>query len=157
MLLGSISRPTKDLDAVALVQDDRYVPAEPLPEPLAEAIADVGRALGLGARWLDARPTDLLRLGLPEGFRDRVETRRYGGLTLHVAGRFDQVCFKLYAAADQGMRSKHAADLMALRPSHDELLAAARWSRTHDPSEGYRQQLMAILAALGVEDADAAI
>jgi len=157
MLLGSISRPTKDLDAVALVQDDRYVPAEPLPEPLAEAIADVGRALGLGARWLDARPTDLLRLGLPEGFRDRVETRPYGGLTLHVAGRFDQVCFKLYAAADQGMRSKHAADLMALRPSHDELLAAARWSRTHGPSEGYRQQLMAILAALGVEDADARI
>jgi hypothetical protein len=74
-----------------------------------------------------------------------------------VAGRFDQVCFKLYAAADQGMRSKHAADLMALRPSHDELPAAARWSRTHDPSEGYRQQLMAILAALGVEDADARI
>lgn len=130
------------------------MPAEPLPRPLAEAIADVGRTFGLGEQWLNAGPTDLLRLGLPEGFRDRVEIRRIGGLTLHVAGRFDQICFKLYATADQGIRSKHAADLQALEPTRDELLAAARWSRTHDPSEGYRQELTGVLFALGVEDDD---
>jgi len=154
MLLGFITRPTKDLDAVALVEDERYVPAEPLPPSLAEAISDVGRVFGLGEQWVNAGPTELLRLGLPEGFDDRVETRRFGGLTLRVAGRFDQICFKLYAMADQGIRSKHAADLQALEPTRDELLAAARWTRTHDPSEGYRQELVAALVALRVEDAD---
>jgi hypothetical protein len=61
----------------------------------------------------------------------------------------------LNAAADQGMRSKHAADLRALQPTREELLAAARWSTTHDPSEGYRQELLGLLSGLGVEGADA--
>ncbi len=65
-----------------------------------------------------------------------------------------EICFKLYAAVDQGMRSKHAADLQALQPTHEELLAAARWSRSHDPSEGYRQELAKVLTALGLEDTD---
>jgi hypothetical protein len=154
LLLGLIRRPTRDLDAVALVDDERYVSAEPLPAPLTEAVADVGRALALDEDWLNARPTDLLRFGLPQGFEDRVETRRYGGLTLRVAGRFDQICFKVYAAVDQGMESRHVADLQTLRPTRDELLAGARWSRTHDPSEGYRQELVKLLKWMGVEDAD---
>jgi hypothetical protein len=154
LLLGLIRRPTRDLDAVALVEDDEYVSAEPLPAPLVEAVADVGRALALDEQWLNARPTDLLRFGLPEGFEGRVEIRRYGGLTLRIAGRFDQICFKLYAAVDQGMESRHGADLRTLEPTHEELLAGARWSRTHDPSEGYRQGLVKLLEAMGVEDAD---
>lgn len=154
LLLGLIRRPTRDLDAVALVQDGKYVSAEPLPAPLVETVADVGRTLALDEDWLNARPTDLLRFGLPEGFEDRVETRRYGGLTLHIAGRFDQICFKLYAAVDQGMESRHAADLRTLQPTREELLAGARWSQTHDPSEGYRQELVKVLKAMGLEDAD---
>jgi hypothetical protein len=156
MLLGLISRPTKDLDVVARVEESgRYVSAEPLPPELEEARADVGRALGLGEEWLNPGPTDLLRLGLPEGFEQRVETRRWGGLVLHVAGRFDQICFKLYAAADQGLRSKHFEDLRQLSPSREELLRAARWTRSHDPSEPFRGILVQTLQALGVEGADA--
>ena len=128
--------------------------AKPFPPQLAQAVASVGRAFDLSDTWLNPGPTDLLGFGLPEGFRDRVEIRRYGGLTIHVAGRFDQICFKLYAAVDQGPKSKHAADLRALRPTDDELLAAARWSRTHDPSQGYRQLLTQMLAALGLESPD---
>lgn len=154
LLLELIRRPTRDLDAVALVQDGEYVSAEPLPAPLAEAVADVGRALGLDERWLNARPADLLRFGLPRGFEDRVATRRYGSLTLRIAGRMDQIHFKLYAAVDQGMESRHAADLRTLRPTREELLAAARWSRTHDPSAGYRQELVKVLKAMGAEDSD---
>jgi len=155
MLLGLVSRPTRDLDALALVEGGAYVSADPLPPPLAEAVASVGRALGLSDDWLNPGPTEILRFGLPNGFADRVERRRFGGLSLQVAGRLDQICFKLYAAADQGIGSKHAADLRRLDPSHDELLTAARWSRTHDPSEGYREALVAILTALGVEPDDA--
>jgi hypothetical protein len=85
------------------------------------------------------------------------ETRRFGALTLRVAGRTDQIHFKLYAAVDQGLESKHAADLRVLEPTRDELLAAARWSRTHDPSEGYKLGLVHVLTAFGVEDADAVV
>jgi hypothetical protein len=154
LLLGLLDRPTRDLDALAIVEDGAYVRAEPFPLPLAQAVASVGRAFRLSDDWLNPGPTDLLRFGLPEGFRERTTLRRFGALTLHIAGRFDQVCFKLYAAVDQGPGSKHAADLRALRPSRDELLAAGRWSRTHDPSDGYRQALVELLAAFDVEAAD---
>jgi len=155
MLLGLLSRPTRDLDVVALVEGGAYVSAMPLPAELARAQADVGRALGLGEDWLNPGPTDLLDFGLPDGFEDRVETRRYEALTLHLAGRFDQTCFKLYAAADQGLGSKHAADLRLLDPTPGELLEAARWTRTHDPSAGFRQVLVQALQAFGVVDPDA--
>jgi len=62
--------------------------------------------------------------------------------------------FKLYAAVDQGVGSKHAADLRRLDPTRDELLSAARWSRTHDPSDGYHEMLVAMLRELGVETDD---
>jgi len=154
LLLGLLERPTRDLDALAIIEDGAYVRAEPLPLPLAQAVVSVGRAFRLSDDWLNPGPTDLLRFGLPEGFRERTTLRRFGALTLHIAGRFDQVCFKLYAAVDQGPGSKHAADLRALQPSRDELLAAGRWSRTHDPSDGYRQALVELLAALEVDATD---
>ncbi len=37
----------------------------------------------------------------------------------------------------------------------DELLTAARWTVTHDPSPGYRSLLVEALRQLEVEDADA--
>ncbi len=46
--------------------------------------------------------------------------------------------------------AEHLADLRALRPTQDELLEAARWSCTHDPSEGYRVVLVDVLEHFGV-------
>lgn len=154
MLLGLLRRPTRDLDVVALVESGHYVKAQPLPEELREAVQDIGEALGIGATWLNAGPADLLDLGLPKGFAQRVETRQYGSLTLHIAGRQDQISLKLYAAVDQGSHSKHFQDLQALAPTQGELISAARWTITHDPSEGFRSGLLAALAALGVSNAD---
>jgi hypothetical protein len=74
---------------------------------------------------------------------------------VQVAGRLDQICFKLYAAVDQGLESKHATDLRMLGPAPEELMNAARWTRTHDPSDGYREMLLKTLIALGVEADDA--
>lgn len=99
-------------------------------------------------------PTDLLDFGLPEGFLGRLERRDYGrALTVHFASRYDQIHFKLYALVDRGP-GKHEEGLKALDPSEAELLAAARWSRTHDPSEGYAGILRMALEHLGVSDAD---
>ncbi len=154
LLCGLITRPTRDLDLVATVLEGELRSAEPLSPPLASAAREVGDLLGLEPEWLNAGPSDLLRFGLPPGYWGRLTTRRYGGLTLHLAGRFDQICFKLYAAVDLGPRSKHFADLRQLQPTSDELLDAARWARTHDPSEAFRDQLEQALEALGVTDHD---
>ncbi len=154
MLLGLLRRPTGDLDVIALVESGHYSKARPLPEELKEAVQDIGEALGIGATWLNPGPADLLDFGLPKGFAQRVETRQYGSLTLHIAGRQDQVWFKLYAAVDLGQHSKHFQDLQALAPTQEELISAARWTLTHDPSEGFRSGLVAALAALGVPNAE---
>jgi hypothetical protein len=154
VLLGLITRATRDLDIVAVVKDGRYVGAGSLPQPLVDAVRDVGEVLGIGIDWLNAGPSALLDFGLPEGFAERAEVRSFGALTLRLASRVDQIYLKLYAAADQGPRSKHVDDLRALEPSHDELRGAAAWARTHDPSPAFREELLAALRLFGVGDGD---
>ena len=149
LLLGMITRPTKDVDLVALVDNGNFVSAKYLPKPLLDAIAEVGTALQLGKNWINAGPSDLFLMGLPNGFADRMNTNHYGGLTLHLAGRFDQICFKLYAVVDQGPQSKHFADLKSLKPTQTELQTAARWCKTHDVSEEFATNLSEALGALG--------
>jgi Nucleotidyltransferase of unknown function (DUF6036) len=96
----------------------------------------------------------LLKSGLPAGFLARVVTRRYGQvLAVHFAGRVDQIHFKLFAMVDQA-GGRHETDLRALHPTTEELVVAARWSMTQDPSPGYRMVLLDALSTLGVEDAD---
>jgi hypothetical protein len=51
--------------------------------------------------------------------------------------------------------SKHLTDLRALDPSAQELFTAAVWTRTHDPSEGFKGELVKVLAIFGVQAADA--
>jgi hypothetical protein len=151
LLLGLIDRPTGDLDIIALLQGDAFHKLDSLPEPLAVAAQQVGEALGLGERWLNTGPSSLMDFGLPEGWEGRLTTRQYGGLCLHLPSREDQICLKLYAAVDRGPNDKHYEDLKALEPTQEELLFAARWTVTHDPSEGFRGELVQCLADLGVE------
>ena len=153
LMLGLTVRPTRDLDIVAFVEEGLYVRVPELPAPLLEAVHVVGQIEGLAPNWINAGPADLLEFGLPDGFARRTEKKQYGPLILHVASRVDQVALKVYAAADAGPRSKHFQDLQSLSPSAEELVQAGRWAITHDPSEGFRTQLVGCLAALGVQDA----
>lgn len=155
LVLGLASRATKDVDVLAVRTDGALVSADPLPPALVEASGRVARDFGLPADWLNSGPAGLLDFGLPEGFAERVEVRAYGPtLTVRFASRLDQIHFKLYAAVDASTPGKHAADLRELAPARDELIAAARWSLTHDPSDGYREMLERALEYFGVEDAD---
>jgi hypothetical protein len=154
LALGLVHRTTRDLDIVAVVDGGELRSARPLPPVLEEAAARVARDFGLSTDWLNPGPTDLIRWGLPEGFLSRVVTRRYGAaLGVHFAGRVDQIHFKLYAMVDQG-GGRHEADLRALQPTEQELLTAARWTVTHDPSPGFRMVLLDALRHLGVGDVD---
>lgn len=153
LALGLVTRPTKDVDLVALRSDSSLAPASPLPPLLASARDRVARDFQLPADWLNDGPASLLDFGLPDGFMDRACREEHGpALTVWYASRLDQIHLKLYAAVDQGP-GKHEADLRALEPSAEELIGAARWSRGHDPSPGYQDVLERALVALGVRDA----
>jgi hypothetical protein len=70
---------------------------------------------------------------------------------VHFASRIDQIHFKLYAAVDQGP-GKHSADLEAMDPTDAEMLQAARWTLTHDPSPEFKEVLQRVLSHYGVDD-----
>lgn len=134
-LVGLIARATKDIDVVAQIGGRGLVGIEALPAPLEEAVRDIAAVFGL-----------------PPGILQRAHRRTWGGLVLQLADRRDHIFFKLYAAADQGPRSKHFEDLLRLRPTADELHAAAARARTHDTSDAFEGELRRALAALGVDD-----
>jgi Nucleotidyltransferase of unknown function (DUF6036) len=149
--LGLVLRTTRDVDVVALLEDQKLVSARPLPEGLVAAATRVADDFGLPPGWLNDGPADLLELGLPNGFLERGELRSYGpSLQLVFASRVDQIHFKLYATVDQ-RAGRHLSDLQELKPTRSELLAAAAWSETHDNSLGYRQELERVLGYLGVQ------
>jgi hypothetical protein len=146
LLLANLNqRPTKDLDALAIVVDGEYHLARPLPTALLAAVSDAAAVLGLAPDWLNPGPTDQLSVGLPDGFKDRTSTARFGGLTVQFAGRFDQICLKLYAAADDAPGSKHVADLRQLDPTVAELQRAGTWVKQQDLSVEFHRFVDAVI------------
>ena len=156
-VLGLVQRATEDVDVLAYVKRNKtgevsLVKAEPLIDELAAAAKKVARDFNLPEKWLNPGPASAVDLGLPNGLMERVITRKYGRkLIVHYLGRYDQIHFKLYAAVGQGA-GKHLDDLLALKPTSDELENAARWTMTHDVSDGFKQNLKSLLNYLEFED-----
>ena len=150
LLLKLIERTTKDLDLVALVKEGELISADPLPRALTQAAEDVGKALELGKDWLNIGPSSLLKSGLPTGFFNRLHTHHFKGLTVHLADRFDQICFKLYATVDQGKKSKHFRDLITLKPNTWELEVAKNWCINQDVSECFAMEVNNALIELNI-------
>ncbi len=152
-VLGLVDRTTKDVDILALARTSRNIlsllPAEPLPPTVVEAAHIVARDFGLSEDWLNPGPTDLLSQGLPDGLVGRLHSRRFGRkLIVHFIDRFDQICLKTYAAINGG-GMHHLADLRALKPSEEEMLAAARWCLTQDASEVFPALVRSFLEKVG--------
>lgn len=150
--LGLVRRTvTRDVDILGQVHADDIITPRPLPAWLLADAEDVRTQLGLPADWLNAQVADdtLFRCGLPPGLATRLVTRVYGPhLIISFIGRLDQVFLKLHAAVDRD-GGRHLQDLLDLAPTADELLAAARWTRTQDPSEGFLMLLRNLLTELG--------
>jgi len=153
-IIGLVKRVTKDIDVLAFVEktDSHFkIVRADFPGWLKEVISKIARDFGLPQNWMNPGPTSLVDLGLPEGLEDRLIKRNYGdNLTVYYISRFDQIHFKLYASVDRG--GYHVDDLLELKPTSEELEAAARWSMTHDVSEGYRNVLKHLLKRLGYDD-----
>jgi hypothetical protein len=74
---------------------------------------------------------------------------RYGSrLWIGFIGRRDQIFLKLHAAVDRA-GGRHLQDL---KPTAAELLDAAKWTRTQNPSENFRMLLGTMLKYLGHEN-----
>ena len=150
-LLGIIERPTRDVDLLGLLDAaGRMSSDRVLPRPLVEAVADVAAILQLAPDWLNGGPAPLVKLGIPDGFTSRLQRRVYGSLGVLLASRYDQIHLKLYAAADGAPNGKHHVDLKRLAPTADELIAAATWARTQDPSDGFALMVAGVLQSFGV-------
>lgn len=152
LALGLVRRTTtQDLDILAKIEGDTLVTPRPLPLWLTEAANDVGRQLDLPEKWFNAQVAEetLFSCGLPPGLQQRLTIQRYGSkLWIGFIGRRDQIFLKLHAAVDRD-GGRHLQDLLDLNPTADELLDAANWTRTQDPSEGFRFLLGAMLKHLG--------
>jgi hypothetical protein len=151
--LRLVTRTTQDVDVLATLEDGQLHCARPLPEWLLAAAEAVRSELSLPIHWLNDGPADenLFRLGLPVGVAERLVVRDFGAaLQVSFISRYDQIHFKLYAAADQGGR--HFTDLRKLNPTPEELLAAARWTFTQDVSDAFHQGVVEVLQALGHGD-----
>ncbi len=153
---GLLPRTTKDVDIIALMKNRRLADPDPLPEELLTAAREVASVIDTDPLWLNNGPSrgegGLFRMGLPEGLASRLERKEYGShLTVWYIGRYDQIHFKLYAAADRG--GYHITDLQALAPTTDELVAAARWCMTHDVSAAFRGVLVSLLEKTGHAEA----
>ncbi len=151
---GYLARATKDIDVVALADDDGgLIDPEPLPPLLLTVVREVAVDLNLPPDWLNNGPSSgdggIFRLGLPFGFAGRVTWMTIGDrLSIGLISRYDQIHFKLYAAVDR-FGGYHADDLRALVPTDDEMLSAVAWARSHDPSEGFLQAMVWFLKGFG--------
>jgi len=152
LALGLVRRTvTQDVDILGQVHAAAIVTPRPLPVWLLTAAEDVRSQLDLPEAWLNAQVAEdtLFRCGLPEGLATRLVTRHYGPrLAIGFIGRRDQIFLKLHAAVDRD-GGRHLQDLLDLAPTADELLDAARWTRTQDPSDGFLFNLHAMLTQLG--------
>ena len=161
LLQEIVHRPTEDIDIIALARDGEWADAKPFPRPLKEAIKQVGQALSLSLEatadkdWLNSGPAILLRLGLPDGFEERLQTRRFGGLTLQLASRYDLIHLKLWAATCTSRSPRlevDLSDLRALEPTGVEWRAAIRWCAKLDGRPDFFElHAEPVLGRLGVQ------
>lgn len=148
---GLVPRTTQDVDIVAIFKDCNLADPDPFPETLTNAANTTAKLLSLPEDWLNSGPADLFRMGLPAGFTERLQKVSIGDyLNIYYTSRFDQIHFKLYAAVDRG--GYHITDLATIKPTKDELYAAAKWCTTQDVSEGFLYLLKEFLKSFGAGD-----
>ena len=148
LLQGELVRPTADLDVVARFERGFLEASQPFPEPLVRAVRRVGKALDLAhiprdeKDWLNPGPSYLTKMGLPEGFEQRLAVRTHGALTIRIASRRDLIALKFFAASDPQRgprRGIDLADIRKLSPTHDEILHALRWCVRADGRQDFLQ------------------
>ncbi len=138
-----IERTTRDVDVIAKAErkDGQLIlsRATPFPAEFESAVRRVARDFGLQKDWLNAVVDKQWIFGLPPELDDDITWRDYGVLVVGFVGRCGLIPLKFFAAVDQGPLSKHWQDLVALNPSVAEVDKAAKWVKTQDIGEEFKQ------------------
>ncbi len=137
------------------VDIDLFSP-DPLPEPIQNGAAHIGRVRKLGPEWINTNVAVMLRQSvpsLPDYFRETSRSMEIGrNLRVHVIGRQALISLKLYAASP--VVDKHTKDLAQLEPERGEIEEAVRFVLSVDGTEVRRNDLSVILERLGFEGHD---
>ncbi len=153
IFIDAVQRITRDVDILGIIENKKIINPDPMPLHLKEAALQISVDLGMDENWLNTAPKDLLKYGLPKGCINRLQEKKYGRiLTVYFVSRFDQIHFKVYASVDSGP-GRHVEDLLALKPTEEEMEKAARWAMTHDTSENFKILLQDMLRKLKYERA----
>lgn len=147
-LSGLVERATDDVDVIARASfsgekgEPKFVPPDPMPDPLQEAVERVARDFGLDPDWMNTKIGPQWDLGIPPSLKEDLTWQTYGGLRVGIAGRRPLLALKLFAAVDRGTtESVHYQDLLALEPTEEELKEAAEWVRSQDASPVFAEQV----------------
>lgn len=142
---GIVDRTTNDVDVIARVEEIsgelRLSRASPFPAAFAESVERVARDYQLPREWLNSVVDRQWDAGLPPHLMHDVLWKRYSTLSVGYVGRRALISLKLFAAVDQGEKSKHWQDLLVLHPSDKELDEAEAWVEDQDASEQFRDFL----------------
>lgn len=136
-VMGILNRTTVDFDVLdPKIPDDILEAAEAFRAEFEKKTGDY-----LIEGWLNNGPTSLVR-DLRKGWRDRI-TKIFSGkaVTLFTLGRADLLCSKLFAFCDRAERD--LGDLIALRPSREELLDCLEWVRDRDANPEWPKHVQA--------------
>ncbi len=154
--MSLVARTTQDVDIVAMMRDGTLLDSEPLPDYLVKAAERVEQIMNLPHDWLNNGPAVQFKMGLPDGFGNRLHSVVIGDkLVVYYIDRIDQIYFKTFASADRG--GYHVTDLKQLSPTEEELVAAAKWCLTMDVSSGFRDILKEMFQKMGWPDVSARI
>lgn len=157
-MLGLSSRTTRDIDICATAPSlggPLLHRGSQLPDGFMAAVEAVGGDLGLSSGWLNTAAKEVVDVyGMPSGLAQRLVIRDYGPvLRGGFLSRFDQIHFKVLAAADPKAPERHMEDLrLRLRPTAKETAAAVEWLLARQTSSWFRAQIRQIVEALGHDE-----
>lgn len=98
----------------------------------------MARDFGLPKDWLNAVVGSQWDTGLPPGLAEDITWESYSALEVGFVGRATLIDLKFYAAIDQGPESVHWQDLLALRPTGEEIERAVHWTLTQDAGSEFK-------------------
>ncbi len=156
--MGFVYRTTKDVDVLGEVIFSGHKPLIKeivrFPDWLINAAEKVMRDFDLPESWLNIELASQIGYGLPEGLENRLIEKKYGSyLRIFYIAREDQIHFKLNAAVDVNKyEPRHLQDLIALKPTDDEMLTASLWVLEQEASSGFQKDLIRLLMEQGYEN-----
>lgn len=144
ILLGTVSRPTTDVDVLVMPSFDASFRAAILNFALEEA--QEGRPLA--EDWINNHIAGLEE-DLPDGWRQRLRPLYQGeAVSLQTLGRSDFLKIKLFAYCE---RDFDREDCLAMRPTARELVEARSWIEEQVKGDEWRRQVHTALADIGRE------